>query len=464
METNLPPPIPAAAALANTPKAFATGLKLFAIGVLIGLLWIALLLIDGVRRERLGFREEAREEIAKTWGGEQTLAGPLLAVPFTYAAKTVREVNDSRGVPVRTEEVRTVRAWAYFLPEELDVSGQLDPSLRYRGIFTIPVYETKLAVRGRFRPSTSAIGVEGASYEWAKGRLIVALTYPRGLRAAPVVQWGEQGVTLEPGAPREGWSETLEAPVRIDADSASAGVAFSLEMRLQGSSRLAVAPVGAQNRVTLKSSWVDPSFGGAALPARRTVGPDGFEATWEQSYFGRGYPQQWTEGAGQSEVGCHQIVGSAVDVTLLQPVDAYRLVERAIKYGVLFLVLVFANFFLFEVTAKLRIHPLQYLMVGAALVLFFLGYLALSEFIAAGLAYGAAAALSTVLVTGYSASVLRTGKRCGIVGGGLAGTYAYLYFILQLQDYALLAGTAALFVLLGVGMWATRKIDWYGGR
>jgi inner membrane protein len=131
---------------------------------------------------------------------------------------------------------------------------------------------------------------------------------------------------------------------------------------------------------------------------------------------------------------------------------------------VLFLVLVFANFFLFEVTAKLRIHPLQYLMVGAALVLFFLGYLALSEFIAAGLAYGAAAAASTVLVTGYSASVLRTGKRCGIVGGGLAGTYAYLYFILQLQDYALLAGTAAFFVLLGVGMWATRKIDWYGGR
>jgi len=463
METNLPPPIPASIPM-NVPRNFAIGLKLFAIAVLIGLLWIALLMIDGVRRERLGFREEARTEIAQTWGGEQTLAGPVLAVPFTYAAKTVREVNDSRGVPVRTEEVRTVRAWAYFLPAELDVSGQLDPSLRHRGIFTIPVYETRLAVRGRFQPATTAIGIEGATYEWAKARVIVGLTYPRGLRSAPAVQWGGQTVTLEPGTPREGWGDTLEAPVKIDAGSGVAGVKFSLEMTLQGSSRLAVAPVGAQNRVTLKSSWVDPSFGGAALPSRRTVGPAGFEATWEQSYFGRGYPQQWTEGAGQSEVACHQIVGSAVDVTLLQPVDAYRLVERAIKYGVLFLVLVFANFFLFEVTAKLRIHPLQYLMVGAALVLFFLGYLALSEFIAAGLAYGAAAAASTLLVTGYSASVLRTGIRCLIVGGGLAGTYAYLYFILQLQDYALLAGTAALFVLLAVGMWATRKIDWYGGR
>ena len=461
----LPPPLPAAAATpTNNSKLPATGLKLLAIGVLIGLLWIALLLIDGVRQERLGFREEARTEIARTWGGEQSLVGPVLAVPFTYASKTVNEVRDARGVPVRTEEVRTVRAWAYFLPAELDVSGQLDPSLRHRGIFTIPVYETKLAVQGRFQPAPAAIGIESACYDWAKARLLVSLTYPRGLRAAPEVRWAGATVKLEPGSPRNGFAETLEAAVPLDAATGAAGVSFALEMNLQGSARLAVAPVGAQSRVTLRSSWADPSFGGAALPARREVGPEGFTATWEQSYFGRGYPQQWTDGAGQAEVEWHQLTGSAVDVTLLQPVDAYRLVERAIKYGVLFLVLVFANFFLFEVTAKLRIHPLQYLMVGGALVLFFLGYLALSEFAAAGLAYGIAGAASTALVTGYSASVLKTGKRCGIVGGGLAGTYAYLYFILQLQDYALLAGTAALFVLLGVGMWATRKIDWYGGR
>ena len=459
----VPPPLPDAAP-SNRPKAGAAGLKLCLIGVLIGLLWLALLLIDGVRQERLCFREEARTEIAQTWGGEQTLAGPVLAVPFTYAAKTAREVFDARGAAVRTEEVRTIRAWAYFLPAELEVDGRLDPALRRRGIFTIPVYETRLAVRGRFRPAPAALGIESATYEWGKARLIVGLTQPRGLRAAPAVRWGEQACVLEPGTAHEGWGEALEAAVHVESTAVEAGVTFALEVTLQGSERLAVAPVGAQNRVTLKSSWADPSFGGAALPVRREVGPEGFTATWEQSYFGRGYPQQWTVGAGQNEGAWPQITGSAVDVTLLQPVDAYRLVERAIKYGVLFLVLVFANFFLFEVTARLRIHPLQYLMVGAALVLFFLGYLALSEFIAAGLAYGAAAAASTALVTGYSASVLGTGRRCLLVGGGLAGTYAYLYFILQLQDYALLAGTAALFLLLGVGMWATRKIDWYGGR
>jgi inner membrane protein len=456
----LPPPIPATS---NSPKAVSTGLKLFAIGALLGLLWLALLLVDSVRVERLGFRVQAEQEIAQTWGGEQLLAGPVLAVPFTYPAKTVREVADARGVPVRTEEIRTAKAWAYFLPSELDVSGRLAPSLRHRGIFTVPVYETQLAVRGRFRPAPASLGVDGALYDWTKGRIIVGLQFPRGLRSAPVVQWGEQAVTLEPGTPRDGWVDTLEAPVNATAALAD-GVGFSLEMTLQGSRRLAVAPVGAQNRVTLKSSWADPSFGGAALPARRTVGPEGFEATWEQSYFGRGYPQQWSDAAGQTAVAYQQIAASVVDVTLLQPVDAYRLVERAIKYGVLFLVLVFANFFLFEVTAKLRIHPLQYMMVGGALVLFFLGYLALSEFVAAGLAYGAAAAASTLLVTGYSASVLKTGRRCLVIGGAVAGTYGYLYFILQLEDYALLAGTAALFALLGVAMWVTRKIDWYGGR
>ena len=458
-----PPPLPSSLP-AFRPAAGSTGLKLLAIGVLLGLLWLALQLIDGVRRERLGFRGQAEGEIAQTWGGEQLLAGPVLAVPYTYTAKTSREVFNDRGTPVRTDEIRTVRACAYFLPAELDVHGELDPSLRYRGIFTVPVYAATLTVGGRFKPDTAAIAAEGASFDWNNARLLLALRHPRGLRAAPVMQWGGTAVTLEPGTNRAGWCDTLEAPVKLAPTAGAEGVAFSLEMTLQGSRRLQLAPVGTVNRVALKSPWPNPSFGGAALPVRRTVGPEGFSAEWEQSYFGRGYPQQWTDAAGRTPMAFSAIEGSALDVALLQPVDTYRLVERAIKYGVLFLVLVFANFFVFEVTARLRIHPLQYLMVGAALVLFFLGYLALSEFLATGLAYGVAAAASTLLVAGYSASVLKTGRRSFVVGGGLAGTYGYLYFILQLQDYALVAGTAALFALLGIAMWATRKIDWYGGR
>jgi inner membrane protein len=318
-------------------------------------------------------------------------------------------------------------------------------------------------MRGRFRPNPKALDLEGAVFDWAHSLVCLRLSHPGGLLAAPSARWSEAQLVFSPGINRDGWGEALQAPA--DASSVEPdGIVFSIEADLKGSTRLAVVPSAGQNKLTLRSTWPDPSYGGSALPTHHETGPSGFVATWEQSYFGHGYPQQWTEAAAQSRAAFAAMDDSAVDVTLLQPVDSYRLVERAIKYGLLFLVLVFGIFFLFEVTAGLRIHPLQYLMVGAALVLFFLGYLALGEFIDGGLAYGVAATASTALVAGYSAAVLKTGLRSLLVGGGLAATYAYLYFILQLQDYSLLAGTAALFLLLGVAMWATRRIDWYGGK
>jgi len=472
METPIPPPLsPAPATTAvpppppppARPAAFGIGLKLFAIAFLVLALWIALQCIDGVRRERASYRDQAEAEVAQTWGGEQTIAGPFLVVPFTYPVRTSREILNAHGVPTRTDEVKTAKASAYFLPAELQVDGQIDPTLRRRGIFTVPVYETQLHLRGQFRVDPATIQVEGATFDWAHARAVWAVQNPRGLRTAPTLLWQNTPVVLEPGTPREEWGETLESSVLVDAKTPGEPLLFDLTMDLRGSTRLAVAPVGAQTEIALASTWPDPSFGGASLPVSRSVSAEGFKAKWEQAYFGRGYPQQWSD-AGQTAVSFSAIASSASEVRFLQPVDAYRLVERAIKYGVLFLVLVFANFFLFEVTARMRIHPLQYLIVGVALVLFFLGYLALSEFIAAGLAYAASAGVSTALVTGYSACVLKTGRRSLVVGGTLAATYGYLYFILQLQDYALLAGTAALFLLLGIAMWATRKIDWYGGK
>jgi len=472
METPIPPPLsPAPATTAvpppppppARPAAFGIGLKLFAIAFLVLALWIALQCIDGVRRERASYRDQAEAEVAQTWGGEQTIAGPFLVVPFTYSVRTSREILNAHGVPTRTDEVKTAKASAYFLPAELQVDGQVDPTLRRRGIFTVPVYETQLHLRGQFRVDPATIQVEGATFDWAHARAVWAVQNPRGLRTAPTLLWQNTPVVLEPGTPREEWGETLESSVSVDAKTPGEPLLFDLTMDLRGSTRLAVAPVGAQTEIALASTWPDPSFGGASLPVSRSVSAEGFKAKWEQAYFGRGYPQQWSD-AGQTAVSFSAIASSASEVRFLQPVDAYRLVERAIKYGVLFLVLVFANFFLFEVTARMRIHPLQYLIVGVALVLFFLGYLALSEFIAAGLAYAASAGVSTTLVTAYSACVLKTGRRSLVVGGTLAATYGYLYFILQLQDYALLAGTAALFLLLGIAMWATRKIDWYGGK
>src|SRR5205807_6468390 len=238
-------------------------------------------------------------------------------------------------------------------------------------------------------------------------------------------------------------------------------VEFSIPLDVNGSGGIFFAPFGVQNETTLKSNWPDPGFRGAFLPADRSVRADGFDAKWKVSYYGRDYPQSWTSRAGNERFTTLAVSQSVFGAQFLSVLDAYRYVERSIKYGVLFLVLVFTAFFLFEVTARQKIHPLQYLMVGAALCLFFLLLLAISEFRSFGLAYLIAAAASTALITWYCRSFLGGGVRTMIIGAGLAGVYTFLYITLRQQDYALLMGAIALFVVLAVVMYVTRKVDWY---
>jgi len=216
-------------------------------------------------------------------------------------------------------------------------------------------------------------------------------------------------------------------------------------------------PLGRQTDVKLTSTWADPSFDGAYLPAEREVGPEGFGAKWGVSYYGRSFPQQWVEG-GEGQPSVEKIEETGFGVSLMEPVNAYRTVERAIKYGVLFITLVFTTFFLFEAVCRVRLNTLNYLLVGAALCLFYLGLLALGEFVEFGMAYALAAGLSTVLIAFYARRVLRGARRAWLVGGMLGGVYGYLYFVLQMEDFALLAGTGALFAVLAAVMWATRNL------
>jgi len=236
---------------------------------------------------------------------------------------------------------------------------------------------------------------------------------------------------------------------------------FSIPLDINGSEGIFFAPFGVQNVVNLKSNWPDPGFRGAFLPATRSVRPDGFDASWRVSYYGRDYPQQWESRGGNDRYTTKSVGESRFGAQFLSVLDAYRYVERSIKYGVLFLVLVFTTFFLFEVTARQKIHPFQYLMVGAALCLFYLLLLSISEFIGFSWAYLAAAVASIVLITWYCRFFLGGGVRTMMIGAGLAGVYLFLYITLRQQDYALLMGAIALFIVLAVVMYVTRKVDWY---
>jgi inner membrane protein len=274
------------------------------------------------------------------------------------------------------------------------------------------------------------------------------------------LQWGDNRIPLAPGCKLKGFSSGLHARVAGLRENRG-DIPLKLELTLNGSRGIHFTPVADQNLVQLSSSWPDPSFQGAFLPAERKVSAAGFEATWQLSQYGRDYAQRWTDLNDDAGLNSDSAASSLFGVNLLSGIDSYRSVERAIKYGALFFVLVFAAFFLFEILSALKIHPFQYSLVGAALCLFYLGLLSLSEFIAFGVAYFAAAVATTLLIWFYCATVLQSGRRTLVVVGMLAAIYGFLYVALQLQDYSLLLGTAGLFVMLAVVSYVTRNIDWY---
>lgn len=451
-------------AIRATLKPFALSLKLGGILVLVLLLQIPLLMIRGLLQERCARREAAVREITETWGRSQTLVGPILVVPY-QTLRSIEKETVVNGRVVRTTEERLGEAYASFLPEELAVEGDLAPSKRHRGIYEAVVYTSRLKISGRFAAlNLKPLGVAPGSLQWNRAWLALGLSDLRGTRETLKVVWDNQPLPLTPGTQIEGLNAGLHAELPTTTstgeNAAAATHTFSVEIGINGSESLAFAPLAVQTTVRLQSPWADPGFTGAFLPTEREIGPTGFSALWKVPYYGRDYAQQWTSLASAPEIDERKIRASCFGVDLVTPVDSYRSVERAIKHGALFIVLLFTAFFLFEVLAALRLHALHYLLVGAALCLFYLGLLSLSEFVSFKAAYFAAASASTLLIALYCRSILRSGTRSLLIAGALTGIYGFLYFVLQMQDYALIAGTAALFVVLAVVMYATRKVDW----
>jgi inner membrane protein len=366
------------------------------------------------------------------------------------------------------EEIATFHATAYFLPEVLKVQGRVEPEVRRRGIYETVVYSTKLKLEGNFQPDFGAAGIGVEKIGWENAKVLFGVSDLRGIRTVtpvainPSTGLGAGGGTGAPFEASDNQGDPLPLGAKVQGAAAGAKLEFSFEASLQGSERLDLAPVGKVTQVAITSPWAHPSFGGAYLPAKREVGLSGFSAEWETSHFSRGFGQSWISRAPDHAEMPRKFAAAAFGVRFAQPVDGYSMAERAQKYGVLFFVLVFAVFFLFEVTSPaLKIHPLQYALVGAALALFFLGFLALSELLTTAAAYGVSAAACTLLVTAYAWSFLKAGWRTSVIGGGLAATYGYLYFVLKSQDYALVAGTVALFAALALVMFCTRRINWY---
>jgi inner membrane protein len=292
---------------------------------------------------------------------------------------------------------------------------------------------------------------------WDRAELALRISDVHAIQDQAKLIWNGQKIAFIPGQGKLGGNNPgifASLKGKMPGDTFK----FEVPLNLNGSERLTFTPFGEVTQVKLKSNWRDPSFQGLWLPKDRSITDKGFEATWNIPSLGRNYPQQWNQ---ESPVGEQTIQASVFGVDLISPVDNYRMASRSIQYNFLFLVLTFATFWLFEVTVKLRVHPLQYLLVGVAMSLFYLLQLALSEHIGFNLAYLIASTAVVVMISAYSVAVLRARQRAGIIGAMQIALYGYLYVVLANQDYSLLMGSFGLFAFLAVVMYLTRNIDWF---
>src|SRR5438309_10203575 len=363
--TTAPPPLPKSQP--SFGKRHSTIIKLLGVGALVLILLIPLLMITGVLTDRLQRRNEAVADITSSWGKEQSVIGPVLGIPYQYKFKAVKEMPAPDGKMERREVEETATATAYFLPEKLNITGDVQTQMLHRGIYNAAVFRAQVTLSGKFAPPDfGALKIDMKDVQWKDAFVTIAVNDLRGTREGLVLDWGGTKRPMLPGSQVPGYTTGATASLGSDKPISDA-VEFSIPLDVNGSGGIFFAPFGVQNETSLKSNWPDPGFRGAFLPADRSVRVDGFDAKWKVSYYGRDYPQHWTSQAGNERFTTKAVSDSLFGTEFLSILDAYRYVERSIKYGVLFLVLVFTAFFLFEVTARQKIHPFQYLMVGAAL-------------------------------------------------------------------------------------------------
>jgi inner membrane protein len=430
--------------------------RLFTVAVLVLLLLIPISMIRGLVTERKERQASAIDEVTSKWGRIQHIIGPFLVVPYTYDVVEPQQ----NGGPI----VRRIERHAVFLADSLKTRATIATETRSRGIYSVPVYKMDLVATGTFsRPDFSVLGVAPSSVDWERVQLVLGISDTRAIQERSSVTWNGAQVPMIPGSgPYLATQPGIHAMVGFTQNAPQ--VSFSLRLALNGSQGAYFVPFGESSVVELKSNYPHPSFQGNWLPASRSVSKDGFEAAWSIPFLGRSFPQAWAEGdrAALADVAADSRFG----VEFVDPVDHYSMAERSVKYAGLFILLTFATLWLFEVRAAARVHPIQFLMLGGALCLFYLLLLSLSEHIPFIGAYALASIAVIAMVASYGVIVLGQLSRALAIGAVVAMLYGYLYVLLVNEDYALLIGSIGLFLILGVIMYATRKVDWYsvGGK
>lgn len=424
---------------------------------------VPLMMIRGVIHDRQVYRAQAVERVARSYAGAQGIAGPVLVVPYVETVEV--EEKDAQGVTRKVLRERDGR-WTFF-PEVLDVGGRITPSTRRVGLHEVRVYELAAQMSATFAARIPADPDPQRPRRIGRPWLGVGIGDVRGLAGTPRLRVGGTEMPLQEGlGSRDG--SGVHARLAVPRAGQRLALETRLDFALGGTESLALAPLGTRNRVVLESSWPHPQFNGAFPPRVPTPDDSGFRAEWSVSSLASNAQAQYLAGAtlprpesSQSPASDDATGLDAIGVSLVDPVNPYSQADRASKYGLLFVLLTFVGFFMFELIKQLRIHPIQYGLVGLALAIFFLLLVSLSEHIAFGLAYLAAGTACIGLLGYYLAYVLRSRMRGLGFAAMLALLYAALYGLLISEDNALVLGAGLLFCILAGIMVITRRIDWY---
>jgi len=416
--------------------------KVISIGVLVLLLLIPMSMISSLMREREYRRDDVVQEVNAKWGNSQTITGPFFTVPYK---SFYRDEKNALKYTLR---------YLHILPEHVDIQGQIDTQVRYRSLYEAVLYNTRMTISGTFKlPVLTHTSIDAIHVLWDKAVFSVGITDMRGIQDKIAIKFDGTDYKASPGLKSvDIASSGVQCAIPLSPSQNSYD--FSLGLNLNGSEEVHFIPVGETTRVRLTSSWPSPSFNGAFLPTTREVTDQGFTADWTVLHLNRNFPQVW---AGNQ----YNVSDSSFGVRLLITADVYQKSIRIAKYALMFIVFTFSAFFFSEIINKRRVHPIQYTLIGLAILLFYVLLLSISEHVNFDLAYIASATAITILITGYSRGILRNNRFSFTVFGILVVLYSYLYIVLQLEDYALIMGSIGLLIVLTLVMFITRKIDWY---
>lgn len=424
--------------------------KLFLIGGLTLLLllpssWIQLLISEREQRQ-----DEATTEIAEKWSGSQLIESPVMQLPYKKLSKQV----DASGKTSFKEEISTI----YILPEHLDIQSQVNPEILHRGIFDAVVYNTRIKINGRFSAlELKKSGINPEMVIWEKTKIVAGLSDLKGLKNNPAIKIGDSIYNAEPDFATENLFEnSLVVQINL-SNTKSSFITFNYDLDVRGSGELSFLHLGKNTAVNVTGNWNNPSFTGNYLPEHRAVTDKAFRSNWKMSNFNRPFPQQW-EGKNNA-VNSQNMAKATFGVKFLLPVDQYQKTMRSAKYSILIILLSFISLFFIELLNKIRIDLLQYVLIGAAMIIYYSLLLSFTEQVGFALAYLIASIATVLLISSFIGTFLRNRKAALIFAAILSIFYSFIYVIIQLQDMALLFGSIGLFITVACLMYFSVKIN-----